>query len=608
MPRSVSSRVTTPTVPRHPITSATSSSGLLRWLILASLGVVAQNACGGRAMPGNGDLGLDEGGAGGDGGSAGEGGSSGGTRATTPVGGTGGSAMSTGGAAGAGPWGASGSAGAGVSGAAGAAGAGGGVAEDGYYTPCVDPVDLVGGVQVCANGMAHRLYAGGCPNELPRPQALDPVMVNAFEQLSAAQGLTSEESAAMFVCREDTDCNERDGGFCTFTTTPSEWFGQLYTTCEYACTSDADCGGGTLCDCGSPGGRCVSATCFTDDDCGPGWRCSRYTPGASCGAAGTAYACQSPEDACVADAECAGGSFCQYNGIQRRCESANECPVPGRPFLVGDAARSAGAAERADWYAAALRSLAAPVPAALEPALAAELCRQWSQLGLMEHASVASFARFALELLAAGAPPELLDETSRAMQDEIRHAQLCFALARRYGKSEVGPGCLDVDDAIPPFDFEQIVLRAVREGCIGETVSAFEAAEAAEGCRDPVARTALEGIARDEARHAALAWRFVAWALPRAPRALAERVHEIFVAERALAGNASPVAVALDAREAALRAFGIVCDGERTALRARAFVEIITPSAAKLCGPTRPRAKPRASENAWSTATARAKT
>jgi hypothetical protein len=205
----------------------------------------------------------------------------------------------------------------------------------------------------------------------------------------------------------------------------------------------------------------------------------------------------------------------------------------------------------------------------------------------MEHASVASFARFALELLAAGAPPELLDEAARAMRDEIRHAQLCFALAWRHGGCQVGPGHLDVDDAIPPFDFEDSVLRAVREGCLGETVSALEAAEAAEGCRDPVARAALEGIAQDEARHAALSWRFVAWALSRSPRSMAERANEIFAAEAARARDEVPAPAG--ARDGALRAFGIVSANERSRLRARAFEEIIAPAAAKLFGRTRDR-------------------
>ena len=42
------------------------------------------------------------------------------------------------------------------------------------------------------------------------------------------------------------------------------------------------------------------------------------------------------------------------------------------------------------------------------PALRRRLAELWSQDALLEHASIASFSRFALQLLAVAAPPALV--------------------------------------------------------------------------------------------------------------------------------------------------------------------------------------------------------
>src|SRR5690242_18292743 len=51
------------------------------------------------------------------------------------------------------------------------------------------------------------------------------------------------------------------------------------------------------------------------------------------------------------------------------------------------------------------------------------------------------------------------------------------------------------------------------EGCVEETLSCLVMAEACQRCEDPVVRTCLDSVVKDEARHAGLAWRTVKWAL-----------------------------------------------------------------------------------------------
>jgi len=139
------------------------------------------------------------------------------------------------------------------------------------------------------------------------------------------------------------------------------------------------------------------------------------------------------------------------------------------------------------------------------------LAEKWAEDGLYEHASIASFARFTLELLQFGAPPELVLDALRAQSDELRHAEMCFALASTYG-DDVGPGALAVDGELHD-ELASFAAATAAEGCVGETLSALLVGEQLAHATDPAVREALAPIAEDEARHAELAWRTVKWAL-----------------------------------------------------------------------------------------------
>jgi hypothetical protein len=100
------------------------------------------------------------------------------------------------------------------------------------------------------------------------------------------------------------------------------------------------------------------------------------------------------------------------------------------------------------------------------------------------------------------------------MADEIEHARLCFALASAYARRPLGPGQLAIDDALAGADdLVAAAVAAVHEGCVDETLAALQAEAARAAATDPAVRRALDRIADDEARHAALAWRFVRWAI-----------------------------------------------------------------------------------------------
>ncbi|MEP7051969.1 MAG: ferritin-like domain-containing protein [Pseudomonadota bacterium] len=218
--------------------------------------------------------------------------------------------------------------------------------------------------------------------------------------------------------------------------------------------------------------------------------------------------------------------------------------------------------------------------AALPATERAALARHWALVAQLEHASVAAFSRFSLQLLAVGAPPSLLEDAHRAALDEIRHAELCFSLATVYAGKAIGPAPLPVSDhALGVWDLAGVAVGTVEEGCIGETIAALEAQRAAELAEDAAVRVALQRIHEDETRHAELAWRFVHWAVLTGDRTLRPLLEAAF--ERALERHVvnAPLEVIAEAR---LEAHGVLSSKTKRALRAKIASEVLRPSFAKL--------------------------
>ncbi len=214
------------------------------------------------------------------------------------------------------------------------------------------------------------------------------------------------------------------------------------------------------------------------------------------------------------------GGKCCYEVCQ------GQVPPCGRPFVVDGIARVAPFVSRTDWRTPG----ASADDRTMDAALRARLYDAWLADAAMEHASVASFGRFALELLAVGAPAELVADAHRAALDEVAHARLCYAQAARYGVhgGAVGPAALDLGGMSLRTDLGAVVEAAVHEGCVGETFAAIAAAHALHDCEDEATREVLTRIAGDETEHAALAWRFVSWAASSGGSAVRAQVARAF--------------------------------------------------------------------------------
>lgn len=490
-----------------------------RFTVLTTLGLGALVACGGNTN-------ADSEGTGGS--LAGDGGSTGG--ASQPTGGTahGGASQTTGGA---------------------------------VAVTCVNPKDYQvpdyahdaapgnpTGFVECDGGWLHRPAAGTCQSYLPRD--------------------TTIKGFAPGECTSDSDCTDAPNGYCTLS---SEGFNPSETTvCAYGCTKDSECGVDGMCVCAYPVGRCIVSDCLTDADCSSGLCVGVRTETSACGESTYEFACHSPYDACPASASCRSAEACQSTAEGRQCVSVGVC---GRPFLVEGTARLAPLVEGTSW--SAQKSPRTNGLSANEREL---LGQHYTRIGLMEHASVAAFARFSLELLALGAPAELLRDTQQALGDEIRHAEICFGLAAAYSGRQQRPGPLAMDGALTTPELRSVFETAFLEACIGETLAAIEVEAALSQARDPEVVAALRGIAADERRHAELGWRFIRWALEAAsPEERAEltagmlaSVHAALEAEQSYAAEEGELADALVAH-------GLLPERYRSEARRDALEQVCLP-------------------------------
>ena len=256
------------------------------------------------------------------------------------------------------------------------------------------------------------------------------------------------------------------------------------------------------------------------------------------------------------------GTLCAYT---ISCEQWSCCGY-GRPYLD-----DTGTAVTAETTADDAWSRTHPVDAALSDADRAQLAAFWTKNAVSEHSSVAGFHRFALDLLAHGAPPELVRRAGRAADQEITHALDCFTLASAYGGSRTGPAPLALGGSAPVAKtLAELAAWTVRDGVIGETIAAYLAEESRLLASDPEVRRALAVVVRDETDHAALAWETLMWAL-------SVGGEEVRLAVRGVFSSLAHPTSAPERSTPGTIAHGILPAAARDAAVARCIDEVIRP-------------------------------
>ena len=365
-------------------------------------------------------------------------------------------------------------------------------------------------------------------------------------------------------CQTAADCMAEPNGSCQV--------GWLECMCHYGCTSDADCGEGQVCVCGGVIGEfpiCIDALCTDGDSCGDELCGLGVMPPNTCGGFHST-ACTTPDQACYVADECEPPQGCIAPQGEWQCGGGpSEVDDCGRPFTVDARARLAALGARCDWMAD-IHALCCPAP------LRARLGAHWARVARFEHASVASFARFALQLAELGAPAGLVRATHEAMADEIRHAQIAFGLAEAYTGQASGPGPLAVEGALARVDRRAVIAGLIDEACVGETLAAIELQAAAEACEDAALARLLASIAEDELRHAALGWQSLRWLMADADADASSFVRECFT--RAVR-RAARVPVSA---EDGLPTHGVLGSAARERVRRLACRDVVDPCVAAL--------------------------
>tara|TARA_B110000091_G_C13765418_1_gene454159 strand:+ start:366 stop:1526 length:1161 start_codon:yes stop_codon:yes gene_type:complete len=145
--------------------------------------------------------------------------------------------------------------------------------------------------------------------------------------------------------------------------------------------------------------------------------------------------------------------------------------------------------------------------------------------GIAEHTSIASFSRVTLQLLSIGAPASIVGLSLSATQDEVRHAKLCFAIADQLSERLVASQTTATHSKYPdvfPFPNASVhvsnslyamAAETLEEGILGESVAAVKLCVRSQTTSNLKLQLILRGISQDEAKHAALAWKTIGFAV-----------------------------------------------------------------------------------------------
>jgi hypothetical protein len=124
----------------------------------------------------------------------------------------------------------------------------------------------------------------------------------------------------------------------------------------------------------------------------------------------------------------------------------------------------------------------------------------------------AAFSLLFREALEAGADPDVLAVIARGVHDEVRHAEVCRAVASRYAGRELPwPDGVAVESPKPQADVRaRAAFHLVMMCCVNEAIASVFLDRSLADVRSPCARAAVGELLADEVLHARVGWVFLA--------------------------------------------------------------------------------------------------
>ncbi len=140
---------------------------------------------------------------------------------------------------------------------------------------------------------------------------------------------------------------------------------------------------------------------------------------------------------------------------------------------------------------------------------------EWGARAAAEYASAAITQQFVLWMMQAGAPVDLIDDGIEVVKDELVHSRMSFEVFGAAGG--VGAPRVQENAVVLPRGSSDLAAdltsTVVRVFCLGETIAVPLFRHLRRRCTQPVARTALDRILRDEVRHRDFGWDVFDWLL-----------------------------------------------------------------------------------------------
>lgn len=151
----------------------------------------------------------------------------------------------------------------------------------------------------------------------------------------------------------------------------------------------------------------------------------------------------------------------------------------------------------------------------LDPEVRAELARIWGERIPTEYRSITGFSTFSFDLIAAGAPVDLVAVCHRVCIDELRHTELAVRMVEVYGgrRPELPRDISNLPADSTLTAVAQACRSAILLSCLGETFACTELAMLRDRAVDPVVQGVLTVFLSDEIVHARIGWAYLAHAM-----------------------------------------------------------------------------------------------
>jgi hypothetical protein len=166
-----------------------------------------------------------------------------------------------------------------------------------------------------------------------------------------------------------------------------------------------------------------------------------------------------------------------------------------------------------DTEATDVRAVADPEIDALSHEARAELAGIWQERGASELKVAGGFTAVTALMIEHGTADGALKLLSRAVRDEVRHAEIAVDMAARYRASEVEwppPQPFPVPLLAPAEGRLRATLLVIAMCCVNETLACAILEGQLSQATSPLTRAALQSVLADEIDHARAGWAHLA--------------------------------------------------------------------------------------------------